>query len=165
MMRSSTVNEKTCITVVAVLALGFTGGLYAQSSLMSISATGAATAQDNAGKKGEGSYNKKDNPTRGTKDTLGSDEPGSSGSGAATGSSRPMKPEGRGSGRSTGDKGFSNLRDDKGGKGSGAMLGGSTDTKAGHAGESIGSGGTGKSDKSKIDVSAPVDGSSEGIAK
>jgi hypothetical protein len=166
MMRSSTVNKKTCITVVAVLAFGFAGSLYAQSSSMSIGATGgASTGQDNAGKKGEGSYNKKDNPTRGTKDTLGSDEPGSSGSGAATGSSRPMKPEGSGAGRSTGDKGFSNLRDDKGGKGSGAILGGSTDTKPGHAGESIGSGGTGTGDKSKLDASAPADGSSEGIAK
>ena len=81
-MRSSIVNKKTCITAVAVLAFGFAGGLYAQSSSMSTGATsGASAGQDYAGKKGEGSYNKKDNPTRGTKDTLGSDEPGSSGSG------------------------------------------------------------------------------------
>jgi hypothetical protein len=165
MMRSSIVNKKTCITAVAVLALGFAGGLYAQSSSMSIGATGGAyTAQDNAGKKGEDSYNKKDNPTRGTKDTLGSDEPGSSGSGGS-GSGGSKSPEGSAFGGSTGDKGFSNLRENKGGKGARGIMGGSTDTKAGHAGESIGSGGTGKSDKSKLDASAPADGSSEGIAK
>ena len=165
MKRLSMMNRKMCVTALAVLALGFTGGSYAQSSSMSIGATGGASTDNNAGKKGDGSYNNKDNPTRGTEDTLGSDEPGSSGSGATTGSSRPMKPEGRGSGRSTGDKGFSNLREDKGGKGSGAMLGGSTDTKPGHAGQSIGSGGTGTGDKSNLDASAPADGSSKGIAK
>ena len=68
-------------------------------------------------------------------------------------------------GGSIGDKGFSNVRENKGGKGARGILGGSTDTKAGHAGESIGGGGTGKSDKSKLDASALADGSSEGIAK
>jgi hypothetical protein len=45
------------------------------------------------------------------------------------------------------------VRENKGGKGARGIMSGSTDTKAGHAGESIGSGGTGKSDKSKLDAS------------
>ena len=168
MERLSIMNKKTGLTVLAVLVLGFgfTSGSYAQSSSMSVGATGSASTERSADNKRDGGYSMKDNPTSdGTEKSLGSSKPGSSGSGAATGSNRPMKPEGSGAGRSTGDKGFSNLRDDKGGKGSGAMLGGSTDTKAGHAGESVGSGGTGKGDKSKLDAGAPADGSSEGIAK
>lgn len=173
-------NKKTCFTALVVLAFGLASTVNAQSSSMSIGATGGAStdkgaSNDKAGQKdmgagkkgdGQGGYNMKDDPARGgTEKSLGSSKPDSSGSGAATGSSRPMKPEGSGSGRSTGDKGFSNLREDKGGKGSGAMLGGSTDTKPGHAGESIGSGGTGKGDKSNLDAGAPADGSSPGIAK
>ena len=66
MMRSSIVNKKTCITAVAVLAFGFAGGLYAQSSSMSIGATGGASKdQDNAHKKHDSGYGMKDNPTRG----------------------------------------------------------------------------------------------------
>jgi hypothetical protein len=176
----SIMNKKTCFTAMAVLAFGLATAVNAQGSSMSIGTTGGASTDKGASngkadqkdmgtskkRDGQGGYSMKDNPTRGgTEKSIGSSKPGSSGSGAAAGSSRPMKPEGSGAGRSTGDKGFSNLREDKGGKGSGAMLGGSTDTKPGHAGESIGSGGTGKGDKSNLDAGAPADGSSPGIAK
>ena len=159
-------NRKTWIAAFAVLTLGFAGGSHAQGSSMSIGATGgASTGQDNAGKKSNDSYNKKDNPTRGTKDTLGSDEPGSSKSGAPSGPSGSKQPEGSALGGSTGDKGFSNVRENKGGKGARGTMGGGTDTKAGHAGESIGSGGTGKGNESNLDASAPAEGNSPGVAK
>lgn len=180
MERLPIMNKKTCFTAIALLAFGLASAVNAQSSSMSIGATGGAStdkgaSNDKADQKdrgtskkrdGEGGYSMQDNPTRGgTEKSIGSSKPGSAGSGAATGSSRPMKPEGSGAGRSTGDKGFSNVREDKGGKGSGAMLGGSTDAKPGHAGESVGSGGTGKGKESDLDAGAPADGSSPGIAK
>ena len=180
MERLPIMNKKTGFTAIALLAFGLASAVNAQSSSMSIGATGGAStdkgaSNDKADQKdigtskkrdGRSDYNRKDNPTRdGTEKSLGSSEPGSAGSGAASGASRPMKPEGSGAGGSTGDKGFSNVREDKGGKGSGAMLGGSTDTKPGHAGESVGSGGTGKGKESDLDAGAPADGSSPGIAK
>ena len=57
MERLSTINKKTGLTVLTVLVLGFAGGSYAQSSSMSIGATGgASTDGDNADKKRDGGY-------------------------------------------------------------------------------------------------------------
>ena len=168
-------SKKTCFTALAVLAFGLAGAVHAQGSSMSIGATGGAStdrgsSNDKADRKdmgttkkrdGRSDYGTKDDSTRGgTEKSLGSSEPGTAGSPSSS-----KQPQGRAPGGSTGDKGVSNVRENKGGKGSRGIMGGTTDTKAGHAGESVGSGGTGKGDESKLDESAPATGSSPGIAK
>ncbi len=137
---------RTSVTMLAALSLGLAGIASAQSSSTPMAEV--------------------DGPTRsGAEKSPGISAPGSSGNGAASGSGGATPPQGSTLGGSTGDKGFSNVRENKGGRGSMGTMGGSTESKAGHAGESIGSGGTGKGNESNLDAAAPADGSSPGFAK
>src|SRR5688500_11122108 len=124
-------SKKAAWVVFTSLAVGLTGLAHAES---------ATSGKDTSGASGSGIMD--DNPTRGgTEKSLGSSRSGSSGSGAASGSSSSTPPQGSSLGGSTGDKGFSNLRENKGGSGSQSTLGGSTDSKAGDAGTGGGTGG------------------------
>jgi hypothetical protein len=125
-------SKKAAWVVFTSLAFGLTGIAHAES---------ATSGKDTAGASGSSIMD--DNPTRGgTEQSLGSSRSGSSGSGAASGSSSSTS-QGSSPGGSTGDKGFSNLRENKGGSGSQSTLGGSTDSKAGDAGTGGGTGGGG----------------------
>ncbi|SFO37283.1 hypothetical protein [Nitrosospira briensis] len=124
-------SKKAAWVVFTSLALGLTGLADAESG---------TSGKDTLAASGTGILD--DNPTRGgTEKSLGSSRSGSSGSGAA-GGSNSSTPQGSSPGGSTGDKGFSNLRENKGGSGSQSTLGGSTDSKAGDAGTGGGTGGS-----------------------
>ena len=125
-------SKKAAWVVFISLGLGLAGLAHAESG---------TSGKDTLAASGAGIMD--DNPTRGgTEKSLGSSRSGSSGSGAASGSSSSTPPQGSTPGGSTGDKGFSNLRENKGGSGSQSTLGGSTDSKAGDAGTGGGTGGS-----------------------
>jgi hypothetical protein len=122
-------SKKTACVVLTSLAVGLAGVAHSQNDTSRQGASGAKPESRGT------SSGIMDNPTRGgTEKSLGSSRSGSSGSGAASGSSSSTPPQGSSLGGSTGDKGFSNLRENKGGAGSQSTLGGSTDSKAGDAG-------------------------------
>lgn len=126
----SIASKKNYCMAVAAFALGLAGAIHAESGTPRQDMSGASESE--SGGTGSGTM---DNPTRGgTEKSLGSSRSGSSESGAANGSSGSTPPQGSSLGGSSGDKGFSNLRENEGGGGSQSTLGGSTDSKAGHKG-------------------------------